>query len=69
MYGGTCLKRPPIGLNLLAALHRWSYYAGSTEFKRHLHVRPQEVATLGKWLQVATSTGNLTNEYPYLKRE
>ena len=33
-YSGTCLKQPPLGQKLLAALGRWSYYAGSTECKR-----------------------------------
>ena len=33
-YGGTCLRRPPLGPKLLATLDRWSYYAGSTECKR-----------------------------------
>ena len=33
-YSGTCLKRQPWGPKLLAALERWSYYAGSTECKR-----------------------------------
>ena len=34
LYSGTCLKQPPPGPNLLAALDRWSFYAGSTECKR-----------------------------------
>ena len=34
MYSGTYLKGPPLGPKLLAALERWSYYAGSTECKR-----------------------------------
>ena len=41
--------QPPLGPKLLAALDRWSYYAGSTECKRII-LGPQEVATIGRWL-------------------
>ena len=46
MYSGTCLKRPSLGPKLLGTLDRWSYYAGSSEYKG------------GCLIQVATSTGS-----------
>ena len=54
-YSGTCLKRPPLGPKLLAALDRWSYYAGSTECKRVINFRTtgsghnREVVALYRW--------------------
>ena len=54
-YSGTCLKRPPLGPKLLAALDRWSYYAGSTECKRVINFRTtgsghnREVVALYWW--------------------
>ena len=44
-YSGTCLKQPPLGPKLLAALDRWSYYAGSI-----LNVKGSYVlCSLGAW--------------------
>ena len=56
LYSGTCLKRPPLGPKLLAALDMWSYYTGSTEcdlkesFRTTESGHNREVVALYRWL-------------------